>query len=50
MGFLLALLMTFNTLGGLVVVPAFVKVLQPGFLVNRKPKVLVKEVRAAVAS
>jgi predicted RND superfamily exporter protein len=38
MGLLLALLMTFNTFGGLVVVPAFVKVLRPGFLVNRTPK------------
>lgn len=38
MGFLLALLMTFNTFGGLVVVPAFVKVLRPGFLVHRKPR------------
>lgn len=32
MGLLLALLMAFNTFGGLVVVPAFVKVLRPGFL------------------
>ena len=37
MGFLLALLMTFNTFGGLVVVPAFVKVLRPAFCVNRMP-------------
>jgi predicted RND superfamily exporter protein len=36
MGFLLALLMTFNTFGGLVVVPAFVKVLRPTFLTGRK--------------
>ncbi len=38
MGFLLALLMVFNTFGGLIVVPAFVKVLRPGFLLNRTPK------------
>jgi predicted RND superfamily exporter protein len=38
MGLLLALLMGFNTFGGLVVVPAFVKVLRPGFLVNRRPQ------------
>jgi predicted RND superfamily exporter protein len=38
MGLLLALLMGFNTFGGLVVVPAFVKVLRPGFLVHRKPR------------
>jgi hypothetical protein len=37
MGFLLALLMAFNTFGGLVVVPAFVKVIRPAFLVNRVP-------------
>jgi len=36
MGFLLALLMGFNTFGGLVVVPAFVKVLKPKFLTGRK--------------
>jgi predicted RND superfamily exporter protein len=37
MGMLLALLMGFNMFGGLVVVPALVKVLRPGFLLNRKP-------------
>jgi hypothetical protein len=37
MGFLLALLMAFNTFGGLVIVPAFVKVIRPGFLLNRGP-------------
>jgi uncharacterized protein len=48
MGLLLALLMIFNTFGGLVVVPAFVKVLRPGFLVRRKPKaVAAKRVVAA---
>jgi hypothetical protein len=38
MGFLLALLMGFNTFGGLVVVPAFVKVIRPSFLVDRIPR------------
>jgi len=38
MGFLLALLMLFNTFGGLVVVPAFIKVLRPGFLARRRPR------------
>lgn len=47
MGLLLALLMTFNTFGGLVVVPAFVKVLRPGFLVNRKTKAILAEQRQA---
>jgi len=37
MGFLLALLMAFNTFGGLVVVPAIVKVLRPQFLIGRAP-------------
>jgi predicted RND superfamily exporter protein len=50
MGFLLALLMTFNTFGGLVVVPAFVKVLQPGFFIHRKPKAIVMEEQTAAAS
>ena len=36
MGFLLALLMAFNTVGGLIVVPAFVKVLRPAVLVRRR--------------
>jgi predicted RND superfamily exporter protein len=36
MGLLLAVLMIFNTLGGLILVPAFVKVMRPGFLLNRK--------------
>jgi predicted RND superfamily exporter protein len=38
MGFLLALLMSFNTFGGLVLVPAWVKVIRPKFFVNRIPK------------
>jgi hypothetical protein len=49
MGFLLALLMAFNTFGGLVVVPAFVKVIRPAFLVNRVPQGLARE-REALAS
>jgi hypothetical protein len=36
MGMLLALLMAFNTFGGLVVVPALVKVLRPAFLIRRR--------------
>jgi len=35
MGFLLALLMMFNTFGGLVVVPAFIKVLKPAYFLKR---------------
>jgi hypothetical protein len=50
MGLLLALLMAFNTFGGLMVVPALVKVLRPGFLVNRRPKALLEEAEAAAAS
>jgi hypothetical protein len=50
MGFLLALLMIFNTFGGLVVVPAFVKVLRPSFLTGRKPKTVVQNIKAAAAS
>jgi len=49
MGFLLALLMSFNTFGGLVVVPALVKVIRPGFLVNRVPHAAARE-RQALAS
>ena len=47
MGFLLALLMVFNTFGGLIVVPAFVKVLRPRFLTRRKPKGRASEPQAA---
>jgi predicted RND superfamily exporter protein len=43
MGFLLALLMMFNTFGGLVLVPAWIKVLRPGFLTKRGPKVAAPE-------
>lgn len=38
MGFLLALLMMFNTFGGLVVVPAFIKVLKPSFFAHRQER------------
>ena len=37
MGFLLALLMVFNTFGGLVLVPAWIKVIRPRFLTKRRP-------------
>ncbi len=50
MGLLLALLMSFNTFGGLVVVPAFVKVLRPAFLVRRKRKRIVRRVPRAMAA
>jgi predicted RND superfamily exporter protein len=36
MGFLLALLMSFNTFGGLVIVPSWVKVIRPRFFEHRK--------------
>jgi hypothetical protein len=36
MGLLLALLMVFNTFGGLVLVPAWIKVVRPAFLVKRQ--------------
>jgi predicted RND superfamily exporter protein len=35
MGLLLALLMVFNTFGGLVLVPAWIKVVRPAFLARR---------------
>jgi predicted RND superfamily exporter protein len=47
MGMLLALLMIFNTFGGLVLVPAWVKVIKPGFLINRVPRGLQPERAAA---
>jgi uncharacterized protein len=37
MGFLLALLMAFNTFGGLVLVPAWIKVIRPSYLTKRGP-------------
>jgi predicted RND superfamily exporter protein len=36
MGFLLALLMVFNTFGGLVVVPAWIKIIRPKFFTRRR--------------
>ena len=36
MGLLLALLMLFNVIGGLVIVPAWMKVIQPRFLTDRR--------------
>ena len=36
MGFLLALLMVFNTIGGLVIVPAWMKIIRPRFLLKRR--------------
>lgn len=51
MGLLLTLLMTFNKFGGLIVVPALVKVVRPRFLTGRKPKKLVvQEPRAAAVA
>ncbi|GIW42534.1 MAG: hypothetical protein KatS3mg076_3111 [Candidatus Binatia bacterium] len=49
MGFLLALLMTFNTFGGLVVVPAFVKVLRPGYFTKRRRRRVRKKKKAEPA-
>jgi predicted RND superfamily exporter protein len=49
MGFLLALLMGFNTFGGLVLVPAWIKVIQPRYLTERGPKATVEPGRTAVA-
>jgi predicted RND superfamily exporter protein len=43
MGFLLALLMTFNTFGGLVLVPAWIKVIRPRFLTKRGPTAAERE-------
>lgn len=49
MGFLLALLMAFNTFGGLVLVPSWIKVIRPRFLTRRGPKAVPSEpVRLAV--
>src|SRR5262249_24136388 len=36
MGLLLALLMIFNTFGGLVIVPAWMKIIRPSFLLRRR--------------
>jgi predicted RND superfamily exporter protein len=49
MGLLLALLMLFNTFGGLVIVPAWVKILRPRFLAGRRATPLERDpVRLAV--
>jgi predicted RND superfamily exporter protein len=49
MGLLLALLMLFNTFGGLVIVPAWVKILNPRFLTERRSRAPDREpVRLAV--
>jgi hypothetical protein len=36
MGLLLSLLMAFNTVGGLIIVPSLVKVIRPKFLLKRR--------------
>jgi predicted RND superfamily exporter protein len=46
MGFLLALLMGFNTFGGLVLVPAWIKVIRPRFLTDRCEKAMAAPQRA----
>ena len=49
MGFLLTLLMIFNTFGGLVLVPAWIKVIRPRFLAERRERALASmPARAAV--
>jgi hypothetical protein len=40
MGFLLTLLMVFNTFGGLVLVPAWIKVIRPKFLTSRRERAM----------
>ncbi|HYD48844.1 MAG TPA: MMPL family transporter [Terriglobales bacterium] len=45
MGFLLASLMFYNLFGGLVVVPAFVKLVRPSFLARRRPRHLRPELK-----
>jgi predicted RND superfamily exporter protein len=47
MGFLLALLMTFNTFGGLVLVPAWIKVIRPRFLTEHRAATAAAPARAA---
>jgi predicted RND superfamily exporter protein len=49
MGLLLTLLMIFNKFGGLVVVPALVKALQPSYFARRKRKAVVVERQVAAA-
>src|SRR2546428_9486043 len=49
MGLLLALLMLFNTFGGLVIVPAWMKIVRPRFLLRRRTRAPERElVRLAV--
>jgi predicted RND superfamily exporter protein len=49
MGLLLALLMLFNTFGGLVIVPAWMKIIRPNFLLRRRAGAAEQEpVRVAV--
>jgi predicted RND superfamily exporter protein len=49
MGLLLALLMLFNTFGGLVIVPAWMKIIRPNFLLRRRPAPVEQDpARAAV--
>src|SRR5262249_51721548 len=49
MGLLLALLMLFNTFGGLVIVPAWMKIIRPSFLLKRRAQATEREpVRLAV--
>jgi predicted RND superfamily exporter protein len=48
MGLLLALLMLFNVFGGLVIVPAWVKVIQPRFLTDRERPSATEPARASV--
>jgi predicted RND superfamily exporter protein len=48
MGLLLALLMVFNTFGGLVIVPAWMKIVRPNFLLRRRAAVAGEPVRLAV--
>src|SRR5262249_50248565 len=49
MGLLLALLMVFNTFGGLVLVPAWIKVVRPAFLTRRPALSSAATSHAAVA-
>ena len=49
MGVLLALLMTLNTYGGLVVVPALVKVIRPKFLIKRRDAARERLAREGIA-
>jgi predicted RND superfamily exporter protein len=48
MGLLLALLMVFNTFGGLVIVPAWMKIIRPGFLLRRRATPASEAARRAV--